>query len=114
MGLVGKVSDASASVLGGVFVPGGTKVTECGSGPAISHVTFVPFATLIDDGRNSSTAMFGSFGSFTPATSEISPGTATARGVAAWAVAPTATSVPNAIGSASNAAQATGDGLHDD
>ena len=69
---VGKKSDGSASVLGGTVVPGGTNVTECGSGPAMSHVTVVPVATLNFSGRNSSTAMFGSLGSLSPASSDTS------------------------------------------
>ena len=81
---VGKVKEASVSTFG-AGEPGGTKVTECGSGPAISHVTVVPVATLIDSGRNSSMAMFGSCGSFRPPLSMTSGGTAAARGADACA-----------------------------
>src|SRR3954451_1690440 len=89
---VGPNSDGSFWAAGATVVPGGTKVTECGSGPAMSHVTVVPVATFTFSGRNSSTAMFGSLGSLTPARSDTSVGAATARGVAAWTGTATATS----------------------
>ena len=43
--------------------PGAVNVTECGSiVPVQSQVTVAPVATVTDSGRNSSTAMFVSFG----------------------------------------------------
>src|SRR3954453_14129175 len=95
MGGVGPNSDGSFWVVGGTVVPGGTKVTECGWGPAMSHVTVVPVATFTFSGRNSRTAMFGSLGSLTPATTATSVGAAAARGVPrtelAWTGTATAT-----------------------
>ena len=110
---VGNVSESSVAVLGGTVVPGGTKVTECGSGPAMSHVTVVPVATFTFSGRNSSTAMFGSLGSLTPATSDTAVGAATARGVAAWTGTASATSPSNARVTTNDRAQTKRAELHE-
>jgi hypothetical protein len=53
------MSDGSVSRVGAV-APRGANVTEWGSGPAISHVTCVPVATRMVDGKYSFTTMVGS------------------------------------------------------
>ena len=102
VGGVGNVNELSVATVG-AGEPGGTKVTECGSGPAISHVTMVPVATLIDSGRNSLTAMFGSFGSFRPPVSVTSGGTAAARRADVWVGDATAVSPVSASATSTSA-----------